>query len=225
MPLNNKYILFYLFLILSILNLEDSLCSQSALESPSSFTPDIMPHLRFQHIGPEQGLEQRDIWSIIQDSQGFLWLGTSEGLVRYDGYHFRTFTQQPFDSTTLSHNYVYCLCEDSRGWLWVGTADGLNCYRRETECFWRIPILPDSLDTATPIIVHTICEDSIGAIWAGSSAGLSRLTFSSELNSEPGNSSYFWRYKTIRMHLIHLLIDPHDPENLKNTVYSLLFDR
>ena len=225
MKLKNKCILFYLFLILSILKLEDSLYSQSALESTSSFTPDIFPHLRFQHIGFEQGLEQRDIWSIIQDSQGFLWLGTSEGLVRYDGYHFRTFTQQPYDSTTLSHNHIHCLYEDSRGWLWVGTADGLNCYRRETERFWRIPILPDSVKNLAAAIVYSICEDPTGAIWAGSSVGLSHLTFSEDINSVVECSSSFQLDKSMRMHLTHILPYPNNPRHFKNVIYSLLIDR
>ena len=51
--------------------------------------------LRFQNIGQKQGLEQKEIACIIQDRQGFLWLGASDGLVRYDGYRFRTFKQQP----------------------------------------------------------------------------------------------------------------------------------
>jgi len=97
---------------------------------------------RFQHIGEKDGLSQHKILSIIQDRHGFLWLATGDGLVRYDGYSFQTFTNIFDDSTSLSNNNVNYLFEDSRGWLWVGTDDGLNYFNPRTESFIRIRTLP-----------------------------------------------------------------------------------
>lgn len=77
--------------------------------------------MRFQRISIEQGLSQSVVTAILQDSRGFLWFGTQDGLNRYDGYTSTCTRNVPGDPGSLSANYVRCLWEDAAGALWVGT--------------------------------------------------------------------------------------------------------
>lgn len=76
---------------------------------------------------------QLSVFSIHQDRKGFLWLGTGEGLHRYDGYGFKVFAYDPSDTNSLNNNLVYSIDEDSQGILRVGTAKGLNRFDLLTE--------------------------------------------------------------------------------------------
>ena len=92
---------------------------------------------RFEYIGLEQGLPQEQVLKIIEDKEGFLWFGTMEGLVKYNGYDFTLFQPIHGDSTSLSSPIVDQILEDQEGFVWVGTHNGLNCYDRSTDSFKR----------------------------------------------------------------------------------------
>lgn len=95
---------------------------------------------RFEHIGTEQGLSQNTGSSILFDSKGFMWIGTMNGLNRYDGYEFRIFRGQSENSKNFTHNRVTNLWEDRKGYIWVETYDGYYHYfNPETEVFSTIP--------------------------------------------------------------------------------------
>ena len=79
-------------------------------------------NLRFQHITSEQGLSQNTIGCMLQDSRGFMWFGTWNGLDRYDGYNFLTFKSEN-QQGGLSNNFIYSICEDKEGNIWAGTAN------------------------------------------------------------------------------------------------------
>ena len=69
----------------------------------------------------ENGLSHNTVWYTIQDHQGFMWFGTSDGLNRFDGKNFKIFRHIPKDSTSLGNNIVRTIFEDERQNLWVGT--------------------------------------------------------------------------------------------------------
>ncbi|AQG81026.1 hypothetical protein AWR27_17885 [Spirosoma montaniterrae] len=95
----------------------------------------------FHRFTTAQGLSQSTITQIIQDRQGFLWLGTADGLNRYDGYGFTTYRHHRRDSTSLPASDVWVLAEDAQDRLWVGTYTGGVCYLdRQTEHFVRVPL-------------------------------------------------------------------------------------
>ena len=77
------------------------------------------PDLKFDHLTVEDGLSSNTVYSILQDSQGFMWFGTSEGLNRYDGYTFKAYRHDPVDSTSISDNFIWfeCLNEDQYGMI------------------------------------------------------------------------------------------------------------
>ena len=89
-------------------------------------------NLRFQHITTEQGLSQNTIDCIMQDSRGFMWFGTWNGLNRYDGYNFLVFKSENRQQG-LSNNFIYSICEDNDGNIWAGTKNGLNKISHQTN--------------------------------------------------------------------------------------------
>ena len=85
--------------------------------------------VQFEHLGSEDGLSQNAGLAFFQDSRGYLWIGTQDGLNRYDGYTFKIFKHDPDDPDSISHNSILAISEDADGSLWVGTwGGGLNRY-------------------------------------------------------------------------------------------------
>jgi signal transduction histidine kinase/DNA-binding response OmpR family regulator/ligand-binding sensor domain-containing protein len=96
-------------------------------------------NLDYETISVAQGLSQGMVFATIQDKEGFIWVATKNGLNRYDGYSFRVFTNDPYNSNSLSSNTVTALFEDSKGRIWAGTENaGLNVYDKKTGQFYRI---------------------------------------------------------------------------------------
>jgi ligand-binding sensor domain-containing protein/AraC-like DNA-binding protein len=93
----------------------------------------------FRHYQVEQGLSYNSVFSILQDSKGFLWFATKDGLNRFDGYNFKIFRNDPADSTTIGSNLNLCLYEDPQKTLWVGTSKGLYRYNDRMQEFKLIP--------------------------------------------------------------------------------------
>jgi ligand-binding sensor domain-containing protein/two-component sensor histidine kinase len=84
----------------------------------------------------DQGLSQGMISCLLEDHKGYLWIGTKDGLNRYDGKHFKVFKPNPLDSNSISDGYITCIFEDSQKRIWVGTpSGGLNFYDRKKDRF------------------------------------------------------------------------------------------
>lgn len=92
----------------------------------------------FRHYGMENGLSHNTVMCSVQDAQGFLWLGTKDGLNRFDGTSFKVFRHDEDDSTTIGNDYVRCLYKDPSGRLFAGTQRGLYEYRPRTETFTHV---------------------------------------------------------------------------------------
>ena len=93
----------------------------------------------YESISIAQGLSQGMVFATLQDKEGFIWVATKNGLNRYDGYGFKVFTNDPYNSNSLSSNTVTALFEDSRGLIWAGTQNaGLNVYDKKSEQFYRV---------------------------------------------------------------------------------------
>src|SRR6185295_19136388 len=125
--------------------------------------------LRFDHIGIEEGLSNENITAILQDSKGFLWIGTFDGLYKYDAYSFTKYQKDPFDPNSLSQNFIYTIFEDKQGTIWVSTFEGLCKFDRNTEKFTRYKPSPDA-KFSNPNI-SAINEDTDGMMWVGSTSG------------------------------------------------------
>ena len=102
-----------------------------------SFSFAQLSNIRFDLISIEDGLSQSTPNTIIQDSKGFVWIGTQDGLNLYDGHKFRVFHNDPDDTLSLCDNFVHAILENSDGSLWIGTENGLNLYDRKQNKYKR----------------------------------------------------------------------------------------
>lgn len=130
--------------------------------------------LRFSHLTQDDGLPINAVRTTYQDAQGFLWVGTHEGLARYDGYEFRTFRFDPRDEHSLSDNVVTRITETPDGELWVATLNGLNRFDRRSERFIRV-----GHGHAGPDRLYALQSDGHGGLWIGCERGLTRLDLAS----------------------------------------------
>jgi ligand-binding sensor domain-containing protein len=89
--------------------------------------------VKFDHLTVEEGLSISVVYCILQDSRGFMWFGTQDGLNKFDGYRFTIFRHDPDDPNSLSDNNTTSLMWDRSGFLWVGTVEvGLNWINNNT---------------------------------------------------------------------------------------------
>jgi signal transduction histidine kinase/ligand-binding sensor domain-containing protein len=131
---------------------------------------------RFDHLPLESGLSQSTVNCILQDSRGFLWIGTQDGLNRYDGYGFTTFRNHPADTNSLSHNWIQTMVEGEPGLLWIGTwGEGLNKFDTVTNQVTRYCHEPGQKGLSHNIIL-AVFWDSTNTLWIGTNGGgLNRL--------------------------------------------------
>lgn len=133
-------------------------------------------NLFFERITTEQGLSQNVVRTILQDSFGYIWIGTDYGLDRYDGDEFKTYKHDPGDDSSISDNHIWSLCEDSRRNIWIGTDNGLNLFDRRRNLFIRFTYDVDNNQSISSNRIRSVIEDSNGIIWIGTwGGGLNRL--------------------------------------------------
>jgi len=125
--------------------------------------------LRFEHIGLEEGLSNEKVTAMLQDSKGYIWFGTFDGLNKYDGYTFTKYKFDPSDSNSLSQNLIYTIFEDKYGTIWVSTFEGLCKFDWASEKFSRYK--PSTKARFSNPNIGAINEDSNGMIWVGSYTG------------------------------------------------------
>ena len=133
--------------------------------------------MRFDHVTLDDGLSQSNVLAIKQDSLGYMWFGTENGLNRYNGYEFEHFKRERGNPDALSSDFVFDIAEDANGNLWLATnGGGLVRYDRDAGTFraWR----HDAGDASSigSDIVRRVLVDNDGFVWAGTrGAGLSKL--------------------------------------------------
>ncbi|MBL7792118.1 MAG: response regulator [Saprospiraceae bacterium] len=178
-------------------------------QAQNPVSPGDWDNIRVDRLSIDQGLSQVTVLAILQDRRGFIWMGTQNGLNRYDGYGMTVFTHQADDSLSICGNFIYALHEDRKGYIWIGTRDnGLSCYDPLTETFRRYPHIPGRQNSLSDNFVHAIHEDSHGTIWIGTwNGGLNAL------NPKTGV-------------ITHYLPNPNSPNSLSHkTVTSISEDK
>ena len=136
--------------------------------SAFSSETETYSNLRFKSFSTHEGLSQSSVLAITQDAQGFIWIGTKDGLNRFDGYNFVTFKNQANDPKSISNNEVIFLSGDSLGNIFIGTrGGGLNYFIKDENRFMHY----DGLKTMDGT-VNCVLQNADGTIWVGTSEGL-----------------------------------------------------
>jgi len=128
-------------------------------------------NIPFDRITTENGLSNNMIRTITQDKTGFLWIGTNDGLNKYDGYEFTTYLHSNEDSTTISDNSVTALYEDETGFIWIGTRNGLNYFDPSKEEFIRYYKSDFDSASISSNFIRTLYKDHQGYLWIGTQTG------------------------------------------------------
>ena len=114
--------------------------------------------LSFDHYDVNDGVSQSEIICTFQDSEGFLWFGTQNGLNKFDGYTFVNYFSDPYDTTSLSNNWIFDITEDNMGCLWIATKNGLNSFDKKDGKFSKV-----NFKSTTSVIsdnfVYGLCSD------------------------------------------------------------------
>lgn len=136
---------------------------------------------RFTHITTSDGLPENTGQAIIQDRQGFIWIGTQNGLARYDGYEYRTYQLQPNDENSLCNNQIESLFLDQDNFLWVATRNGISRFDPKMDHFDTF--YPDTVQAYNRNwFCYSITQDHLGHIWSASTYG-----FYEVINLEQGD--------------------------------------
>lgn len=138
------------------------LCSMDLL-----FAQENPADLQFDKIVLPQGGQFNEVRQIYQDREGYIWMATNSGLIRYDGYDFLTFKSNLYDRNLLTNNTIQALAEDSTGNLWIGTAKGLNVLHKPTGEVRKIGSEKLKCDFIQSLLVMPG-----GDIWMGTNRGI-----------------------------------------------------
>ncbi|MFQ5526970.1 MAG: two-component regulator propeller domain-containing protein [Thermoanaerobaculia bacterium] len=164
-------------------------------------------NVRFRHLTLDDGLPSAGIQSVLQDHDGFIWLGSQNGLSRFDGFGFTNYQHDAGDPTSLSHDFVWDLLEDREGVLWVGTdGGGLSRFSRSTGSFTRLRHDPSEPSSLSDDRVRAVLEDRKGVLWVG---------------TDGGGLERFDRQTQSFTHFRH---DPEDPSSLGGDLVRALFE-
>ncbi len=169
--------------------------------------------IKFEHISLEHGLSQSSVLCILQDSKGFMWFGTRDGLNKYDGYDFVVYRHDPEDPHSLGGNAVWAIYEDRAGVLWIGTdGGGLDKFDRESTPgagggqFIHYRNDPDDPNSLSHDNVKVIYEDRLGMLWIGTGGGgLDRFDRQTE-------------------EFVHYRNDPNDPHSLSHDFVTSIYE-
>ncbi|MCX6250940.1 MAG: triple tyrosine motif-containing protein [Bacteroidetes bacterium] len=132
----------------------------------------------FTHITRENGLPSRIVNYFIQDFQGYIWIGTADGLARFDGHDIKIFRSVPGDRSSLVDNMIYTLKEMSDSTIWIGTADGISVYDPKTGRFRSYSRDTPGLTCFSGRSVRCFFEDKDQTVWIGTDNNLVRTTLS-----------------------------------------------
>jgi len=122
-------------------------------------------HAQFRHLSADNGLSNNQIRAILQDKEGFMWIGTADGLNRYDGHFFHIYRHDPSDSTSIVSGEITCLLETLDGRLWIGSNEGVCVFNKQTDKFKTYLSAEVGEEFVSCNLVNDLLEDKKGHIW------------------------------------------------------------
>jgi signal transduction histidine kinase/ligand-binding sensor domain-containing protein/DNA-binding response OmpR family regulator len=135
--------------------------------------PLLAQSVTVETVSMPPGFDPHEIADIRQDRQGYLWLATGSGLLRYDGYDWRTYQHDPKKANSLSGDYTRTVCPTRDGRVWVGGwGTGLDCLDPETGQSTHHPLSNRKDYNFDENAIASLCEDRQGNLWIGTGSGL-----------------------------------------------------
>ncbi|WP_130736038.1 two-component regulator propeller domain-containing protein [Flavobacterium sp. J27] len=128
--------------------------------------------LYFDQINYDEDFSPSMISSMIQSKKGFIWIGTENGLFRYDGYSFNRYIRDKEVIGSISNNHINVIFEDSEENLWIGTNHGVNCFNKNSNNFLAIDITNDK---GGKNYITSFVEDEKKNVWVGTFGGVKKL--------------------------------------------------
>ena len=155
----------YVHIILLIFSFATFTCGQSYLQ-------DIRKPIIFDHYGFAQGFTGAQALCLEKTRDGCLWIGTEQGLLRYDGHRFKAYRANPYDTTSLSSNYIRKIVSDKHDRLWIIALPDLNIFDPKSGKCKKVKI-PIELDNEKKLDIHCLNYDSRNDVmWLGTNKGL-----------------------------------------------------
>lgn len=184
-----KKTLFFLFFLISAFSLSaQNISSENQL-------------LKFKQFSLSEGLSQSSVICMLQDSKGFMWFGTRDGLNKYDGHTFKTYRYNYKDKNSISNSFIKSLLEDKNGNIWVGTNNGLNKYIPNKDSFKRFKHNKDS-NSLINNEIWSLTSLNDNYLWIGTNAGLEKFNITTNRSEHIKNSE-----STLRHQIRSLYID------------------
>ncbi len=170
--------------------------------NPTLFQP------QFDAVGDTESIPDGIVTALVQDARGLIWIGTQNGLIRYDGYTFHKFLHVASDPSSLAGNFVLSLWAAQDGRIWVGTnSDGVSVFNPESERFEHFRHDGKQANSLAGNKIQAILGDAQGGLWIGSTQGLDYLP-------GPNKNPRRFRHDSAKANTL-----------LDNRVYALLLDR
>jgi len=164
-----KHFLYFL-IFLSLLFTNTIICQEISHESN---------RLKFKHLSTKDGLSQGSVLAILQDTKGYIWFGTRDGLNKYDGSKFISYRHNSEDKYSISHSWITSIYEDNKGTLWIGTKNGLNKYNAQKDNFthYKHHKTKNSLSDSE---IWDITQPTSTHIWVATNKGIDLINLTSD---------------------------------------------
>lgn len=178
----------------------------------------------FEQVGENSKLPHFRISSLFEDHEGYVWIGTKDGgLIRYDGYSFRSFEYNPSDLFSLPSNDVFFVFEDSRNMLWIGTDKGLSYYHPFRRQFMKLKLFTDADSLTVPRNITCITEEKNGDLLIGTSLGIFEISHIKKTNFYK-NKAHIINHDSAQIEVTHIVLQHTHPSTPVKIIQDLKFD-
>ncbi|WPV01551.1 two-component regulator propeller domain-containing protein [Mucilaginibacter sp. cycad4] len=161
-----KAVLFFLTNLLFVAGLNAQIST--------NFSTNDVRNFALKSYTTHDGLPSENVTVALKDSRGYMWIGTDNGLCKFDGYTFESLVNIPGNTASISSNFISALAEDKNGKIWVGTMDGLNVLDPNTEKFERFYHSDKINESVSNNKIFSIFCDREGTIWIGTDDGFNQ---------------------------------------------------
>lgn len=150
-------------------------------------------NFKFENLDTVDGLSSSTCLTIFQDSEGFMWFGTIDGLNKYNGYEFEVYKSILNDQHSISNNRINAIVEGADGNLWIGTNNGLNYFNKKTNSFLRVDLYKQLSLSNNPrkFINALLFDEENNALWVATNNGVIKILLE-EFNADVSELKFYY---------------------------------